>query len=192
MNIITLKISLVVAFLAVILSPLGVSAESVAGKQLTDIPVRLISQTYDGNELTVITADLGRSGIQHSSLTLTTNSNNFTREVQIEGSNDNQIWVKLESTVENKMISYSVVTFRYLRITIYDRGAKRLIIAGALAHPPVDRTALVGTSTLSSTPPPPPPVPFYEQPFYLIIGVGALAVLVIGGLAFRLFKQTQV
>jgi hypothetical protein len=189
MNIITFKSGLVGVFLAMTLGSLGVSADSVASNKLVDIPVRLISQSYEGNELTVIVADLGRTGIQHSSLTLTTSSNNFNREVQIEGGDDNQTWIKLESVVEKNTINYSAVTFRYLRITIYDHGAKRLIIAGALAHLP---TASTGTSTPSSIPSPAPSIPFYEQPLYLIIGVGALAVGVIGGLAFRLFKQTQV
>ena len=175
-------------FVALVLSPWLTAADSVTSNKLLDIPVRLISQSYEGNELTVITADLGRPGIQHSSLTLTINSDGFNREVQIEGSDDNQTWIKLESTIENNTINYPTVTFRYLRVTIYDRGEKRLIIAGALAH---RSPSLVATSTLqvSSTT---LGAPFYERPVYLLVGGLILVIGVIGGFAFRLFKQTRV
>ena len=40
-------------------------------------------------------------------------------------------------------------------------------------------------------PPPPPYVPISERYPYLLVGMLILTVLVIGGLTFRLFKQTQ-
>ncbi|MFH1170611.1 MAG: hypothetical protein V1704_03575 [Candidatus Vogelbacteria bacterium] len=193
-------------FVALISSPGLTVADSVASNKPLDIPVRLIKQEYLGNEATIITTDLGRPGIQHSSLTLTTSSNKFHREVQIEGSDDNQTWVKFETTRfiydgiintspnRNTTITYPITTFRYLRITIYDRGEKRLIIAGALAHPPVALTATSTPQSVSSTTPLPPPAGgfFDRHPYFLIGLVILITVGVIGGCTFRLFKQTQV
>lgn len=216
MNINTLKFGFVVAFLVVTLSSLVVSAavSTTVGKSLPDIPVRLIKQEYFGNEATIITIDLGPAVVNHSSLTLTTSDKNFSREVQIEGSTDNQKWTKfdgqlfifdsrpgsggpgsgLEKVTRDTTINYPETTDRYLRVTIYDRGEKPLIISGALAYRPVSVT-LIATSTpqsVSSTTLPAPRTPFFENPFYLLSGLFILVVGVVGGLAFRLFRQTRV
>ena len=176
------------------------------------MPVRLIKQEYRGNEATIITMDLGRSDLSHSSLTLTTSNENFRREVQIEGSVDDKTWVKFEGqrfifdnqskavtkntgATKNTTIDYPATTDRYLRVTIYDRGEKPLIISGALAHRAVTLVAIIATSTsqvVSSTTSPAPQTPFFENPLYLLIGLFILVVGVVGGLAFRLFKQTRV
>ena len=217
-----------------------------------NIPIRLINQEYVGNDATVITADLGRSGISHSGLTLTTSGKNFHREVLIEGSNDNQTWVKFEasrfiydealkSSLRNTTIDYPDVTFRYLRVIIYDRGEPRLIIAGALARhsgtpsetkapqklifryepghtyqfyfgradarqveydltsftPYLnshDRQVVTLNPTINNPQfiPPPARIPFSERFPYLLVGMLILTVGVVGGLTFRLFKQTHV
>lgn len=196
-----------------------------------DVPVRIIDQSYLGDQATLITFDLGRSGIRHFGLTLTTGSDDTSRELQIESSDDNEIWTKLESVATGNTINYPVVTTRYLRVTIFDRGEKRLIVSGALAHRPVmlfryelahtyklyfgeskasqpkyDLTALEAVSgnrhwlgslgpkednPLHPEPPLPPP-PRTIKSIYLLIGLGMLTAGVIGGFAYRLFKQTQV
>ena len=197
-----------------------------------DVPVRITDQSYLGTEATLITFDLGRTGLRHFGLTLTSSADISRRAPEIESSDDGKTWVKLMSSIEGNTINYPIVTTRYLRVTIHDNGERHLIIAGALAHRPIilfryelgrkyelyfgeptasqpeyDLTALRAASggrhwvaslgpkqdnlvkpEEANPAPASPPI----KSIHLLIGIGGLTALVIGGLAYRLFKQTQV
>jgi len=173
------------------------------------IPVRLIDQRYEGVEVTIIIFDLGRSDLAHSGLTLTTSNTNFHRDTTLEGSVDQEVWVDLpashliyddplESPSRNVTITYPAITDRYLRLKIYDRTERPLIISGALAERATSTavaeiaTSTIATSSVELVDPAPSGSFFFNEPLLLLVVVATLVTGVIGGLAFRLFKQTQV
>src|SRR3989344_3301429 len=95
-------------------------------------------------EFTSFTVDLGKEGILHNQLQINTDSRNFRREVVIEASSDQVEWLVLASnrhiydyTLEfqarDTIIKYSDVSFRYLRVKIFDRGEPPINVVGVEA-----------------------------------------------------------
>lgn len=110
------------------------------------IPARVLDLSSVPGENTRFVADLGRAGILHNSVTMETPSENFRRHVAVEGSNDRSSWRTLTASgqifdytvrdiksvaVRDTRVSYPDATFRYLRVTIADRGEPALSIRGA-------------------------------------------------------------
>jgi len=92
-------------------------------------------------EKTSLVLDLGAEGIIHNRVELQTTSTNFRREIQVEGSADMSNWLTLangsiydytlEFTARDTSLSYTESTYRYLRVTISDKGEVPLNILSA-------------------------------------------------------------
>ncbi|OGZ98720.1 MAG: hypothetical protein A3C07_00330 [Candidatus Sungbacteria bacterium RIFCSPHIGHO2_02_FULL_47_11] len=107
------------------------------------IPARFFNLSSVVGQDTTFVVDVGQEGVLHSALTIETTSENFRRNVEIEGSNDQQSWRMLNSggqvfdfTVRDPRyvkvtindVSYPEATFRYLRVRILDQGEAPLRI----------------------------------------------------------------
>ena len=96
-------------------------------------------------EYSSFVADLGQEGLLHNEIEILTGSENFQRDVMVEGSNDPATWAVLQEetkifdfTLEERdftsrltRVRYPESTVRYLRVRIFDDGEKPLDIAGA-------------------------------------------------------------
>ncbi len=90
---------------------------------------------------TFLVLDLAAEGFIHNRVELSVTSTNFRREMQVEGSSDMANWFTLANgsiydyTLEFKArdtsLSYTDSTYRYLRITISDKGEAPLGIVSA-------------------------------------------------------------
>ena len=87
-----------------------------------------------------LTLDLSKTGILHNEISLDIeNSEDYLRDVTVEGSNDNSSWslIKKEKLFcvspdfKKSKLSYNPVSFRYLRLTVDCSGNKPLRITGA-------------------------------------------------------------
>ena len=90
-------------------------------------------------------ADLGQEGLLHNEIEVFTNSQNFQRDVIVEGSNDAQTWAVLQEgtkifdftrkerdfTVRDTRVHYPESTVRFLRVRIINDGEEPLDITGA-------------------------------------------------------------
>lgn len=112
-------------------------------------PVTIVNQGFIRGSFSTFIADLGASGILHNRIAIKTNTKNFTREVEVQGSPDNKEWFVLEprgriynmtieatrtspsATIQNTSIPYPETTYRYLRIRMFDNGEDPLTIYGA-------------------------------------------------------------
>jgi len=86
--------------------------------------------------------DLGSSGLPNNSLSIQTSSSNFQRDMGIEGSNDKEKWNIVKSrdvifafrtpkfTGSKFNVGYPENTYRYLRLTIFNRDNPPLNIQG--------------------------------------------------------------
>ena len=96
-------------------------------------------------EYTGFVVDLEKAGALHNEIEVSTSSQNFQRIVQIEGSNDGEIWTVLQKgarvfdftlkdpdfTTKDTRISYPESTVRYLRVRILNEvGEEPLDISG--------------------------------------------------------------
>ncbi|MCL4441875.1 MAG: DUF3999 domain-containing protein [Firmicutes bacterium] len=90
---------------------------------------------------TSLTLDLSKPGLLHNQIVLDIkNSEDYLRDVLLEGSNDNRTWSAV--TLKDKLfyvppdikknnLSYTPASFRYMRLTIDCKGKKPLNINGA-------------------------------------------------------------
>lgn len=103
-------------------------------------PVTIINSVA-GEDYTSLTLDLSRSGLLHNQIALDiVNSEDYLRDVLLEGSNDNLTWsaVKFKEKlffvppdIKKNHLSYTPASFRYMRLTIDCKGKKPLNITGA-------------------------------------------------------------
>jgi len=89
-------------------------------------------------EYTGFVVDLEKGGALHNEIEVSTSSQNFQRIVQIEGSNDGEVWTALQKgarifdftqknpdfTTKHTRISYPESTVRYLRVRILSEGGE--------------------------------------------------------------------
>jgi len=107
-------------------------------------PTHIVNQGIDEEHRTsFIILDLGNSGLPSNSLQIKTTDTNFSREVALEGSNDNQNWRVIEYrdvifsfstpkfTGSKLIIDYSESNFRYLKLTIFNKDDKPINITSA-------------------------------------------------------------
>jgi hypothetical protein len=107
-------------------------------------PTNIINQGIDEeHRVSFIIVDLGSSGLPSNSLQIKTTDTNFSREVALEGSNDNQNWRVVEYrdvifsfstpkfTGSKLTIDYPESNFRYLKLTIFNKDDKPINITGA-------------------------------------------------------------
>ncbi|MBI5140118.1 MAG: DUF3999 family protein [Candidatus Vogelbacteria bacterium] len=118
-------------------------------ESLSNVPSKIFNISSVQGQSTSFIADVGntvRTEAFHSQITIETSSENFKRDVKIEGSNDQKNWsiLNLKGQIfdytyrENgyvnsrfMSIEYPQATWRYLRVTIFDRGETALKIVGA-------------------------------------------------------------
>jgi len=110
-------------------------------------PVRIIN-LGSGGEYTQLTLDLGKEGIVHNSVTLSTTSINFRRQVEVEASTDATSWFLIKKASEgayiydysldfkakNTTVYYPESTYRYLRLKIIDSGEEPIKIGGVTVY----------------------------------------------------------
>ncbi len=133
-------------------TPLRISGAKVSS--VAEIPAEVV--TYDAeikgitesveNNVTVVEVDLGSANLPTNRLTLQTSSVNFHREVSVEGSGDGLTWSPISGgseiyaydtakfTGSRLDLSYSEVTFRYLRATVYNEDNPSLSLEGIEAE----------------------------------------------------------
>jgi len=113
---------------------------------LSNVSAKVFNLSSVKGQSTSFVADIGKAGSFHSRITIETSSENFKRDVKIEGSNDQEEWGTLTQSgqifdytyrengyINSKWLSieYPQATWRYLRVTIFDRGETPLKISGA-------------------------------------------------------------
>ena len=126
------------------------------------IPSRIFNLSF-GGDTTSFVLDTGSKGELHNSVTIQTSSENFRRIVEIEGSGDQLAWRTLNPqgqvfdytvrdiksvAVRDTTVYYPEGAFRYLRISIFDRGEAPLKISGAS----VSRQVSLAAREISYTP----------------------------------------
>jgi hypothetical protein len=112
-------------------------------------PVTIINSVIR-EDTSSLTLDLSQAGLLHNQISLDIeNSEDYLRDVLLEGSNDNQTWhaIALKDKlffvppdIKKKDLSYTPASFRYLRLTIDCREKKPLKITGARVNyrPPAE------------------------------------------------------
>ena len=117
-------------------------------------PVRIVN-LGSGGEYTQLTLDLGKEGIIHNSVTFSTTSINFRRQVEVEASADATNWFLIKKASEgayiydysldfkakNTTVYYPESTYRYLRLKIIDSGEEPIKIGGATVYYNVSTSA---------------------------------------------------
>lgn len=116
---------------------------TVAARKI-NYPTNIINQGIDEeHRISFVVVDLGTSGLPSNSLRITTTDTNFSREVALEGSNDNQNWqvVKYRDVIfsfstpkftgSKLNVDYPESNFRYLKLTIFNKDDKPINITGA-------------------------------------------------------------
>ena len=126
------------------------------------IPSRIFNLS-SGGDTTSFVLDTGSKGELHNSVTIQTSSENFRRIVEIEGSGDQLVWRTLNPrgqifdytvrdiksvAVRDTTVYYPEGAFRYLRVSIFDRGEAPLKISGAS----VSRQVSLAAREISYTP----------------------------------------
>ncbi len=110
---------------------------------------RIFNKGVLKGDSTQLSIDIGRSGVLHNQLRLLTNSHNFTREVEVSGSNDGSTWLQLEphgriydftlspaggspgTVAQDTILRYPETTYQYLQVRIIDRGEEPISVIGA-------------------------------------------------------------
>lgn len=106
-------------------------------------------------QFTQLVLDLNKAGILHNSVTLSTSSRDFRRQVEVEASNDGTNWLlvkkasdgvyiydySLDFKAQNTTVSYPESTYRFLRLKIMDNGEEPVKITGATVKYNVLKTA---------------------------------------------------
>ncbi len=109
-------------------------------------PVSIIERGEDSERRTsFFIADLGSTGLPSNAFTLATTSQNFSREVALEGSNDKEKWNVVEfrdvifSFVTPKFtgakltVNYSEAHYRYYRLTVFNKDDQPISIGAVEA-----------------------------------------------------------
>ena len=110
----------------------------------TELPATITSRVEDVQRReTLLFLDLGISGFPTNRISLTTSQENFYRRVDLEGSNDNQLWTLLRRSgniyVFNTpkfagsqlSLSYPESRYRYFRLTVFNEDDPPLPVTGA-------------------------------------------------------------
>lgn len=113
----------------------------------TELPATIAGREDDTKERrTLLVLDTGSAGVPTNRIAVTTSQGNFYRQVSLEGSNDGQTWIPVQSFealyayntpkfVGSKLsLSYAEVGFRYFRLTILNEDNPPLPVAGAHAY----------------------------------------------------------
>ena len=97
------------------------------------------------DQFSTFVADLGESGLFHNEIEVSTSSQNFQRDVMVEGSNDAKTWAVLQEgtrifdfslkerdfTARNTRVRYPESTARFLRVKITNAEEDPLNLTGA-------------------------------------------------------------
>jgi len=128
--------------------PLNISGAAVFYEKATlatavSYSATIIEQSIDEERrASRLVLDLGSSGLPNNSLSIQTSSSNFQRDIGIEGSNDKEKWNIVKSrdvifafrtpkfTGSKFNVGYPENTYRYLRLTIFNRDNPPLNIQG--------------------------------------------------------------
>lgn len=124
--------------------PYGLAID-MAQETRTSYRVSIRDQQHVPGEYTSFVADLGREGQLDNEVEILTSSENFQREVVVEGSNDLVAWAVLQEeqrifsailgerkfTARHTRVQYPESTVRYLRVKIFKPGEEPLDIRGA-------------------------------------------------------------
>ena len=108
-------------------------------------PVTIRDLGFVPDQFSTFVADLGLSGLLHNEIEVSTSSQNFQRDVMVEGSNDSKTWAVLQEgtrifdfslkerdfTARNTRVRYPESTARFLRVRITNAGEDPLNITGA-------------------------------------------------------------
>ncbi len=115
--------------------------------EVKNLPVQIIDRGHT-TDRSVLTVDLGQSGLLHNEITLDIINRNFRRSVRLEASDDNRTWVtilgqndptpqinhgyiydySLEFHAADTTLSYGPSSKRYLRLTVFNNGQTPLEI----------------------------------------------------------------
>lgn len=134
--------------------PYKLTVESATAARQT-YPVRITNLGSKPGEFTQLTLDMGRAGETHNSLTLSTTSSNFRRQVEVEASSDGVSWFlikkasdgayiydySLDFKAQNTTVNYPDTTYQFLRVRIVDAGEEPLRIGGATIYRNVQQGA---------------------------------------------------
>ncbi|MFQ6027160.1 MAG: DUF3999 family protein [Dehalococcoidia bacterium] len=133
--------------------------------QRTAVDVRVQDLGHVPGAHSSFVVDLGREGMFHNELEISTTSENFQREVKLEGSNDRAAWKVLGEGVKifnltlkernfstgDTRVAYPESTVRYLRVSILNAAEQPLEIGGAavfsIAEEPPQRAGYPATIT---------------------------------------------
>ena len=110
------------------------------------VAARMRDLGHTSGESTTFVLDLQTEGILHNELEIETASNNFQRQVEIEASDDGEVWRTITTGVtifdftvrergfstSNTRVSYPDSTARFLRVRIDDEGLEPLDISGGV------------------------------------------------------------
>ena len=108
-------------------------------------PVSIRDLGFVPDQFSTFVADLGLSGLLHNEIEVSTTSQNFQRNVIVEGSNDSKTWTVLQEDTKifdfslkerdfnarNTRVRYPESTARFLRVRITNAGEDPLNITGA-------------------------------------------------------------
>lgn len=135
--------------------------ERKAGKVMQTATI--INQGIKEGEFTTLTLDLGERLDPVNRIELDISSANFLRQVNVEGSTNLSDWILINSsrhifdssdqtTARSTAVTFGDTTYRYLRITVFDRGDEPLDIRGAsFGRQQIAETAeIILTSTMVS------------------------------------------
>jgi hypothetical protein len=114
--------------------------ERKAGKVMQTATI--INKGIKEGEFTTLTLDLGERQDSVNRIELDISSTNFLRQVKVEGSTDLSDWILINSsrhifdssdqtTARSTAVTFDDTTYRYLRITVFDRGNEPLDILGS-------------------------------------------------------------
>ena len=114
-------------------------------RERRSFPVRIRDLGFVRGQFTSFIADIGQEGLLHNEIEVFTNSQNFQRDVTVEGSNDATTWTVLKEatrifdftlkerdfTARNTRVRYPESTARFLQVRIINDGEEPLNITGA-------------------------------------------------------------
>lgn len=116
-------------------------------------PAQLINRVTRENEYTLVTLDLGKAGSLHNHARVELeqeHKGDYLREVNIEGSNDNQTWFFISRnrvfyvSPDNRQsdLFYPPATFQYIRLKIDCKGTEPLFVKDVrVSFKPVENSA---------------------------------------------------
>lgn len=113
----------------------------------TTLPARMFNLSSVSGDATTFVLDLGTSGTFHNAVSILTASENFRRQVEVMGSNDQASWRTLTRVgqifdytvrddikpvkVSDTTVVYPEATYRYIMVKIFDKGETPLKISSA-------------------------------------------------------------